>query len=165
MGKTFSKLMTTCLIFAQQIAKFANQAKVDEEMMTLATRTNHHNHTKSSNHLKRINKENTRQNNAGWRNTEAKNARGHDGGKTQQSGHSVDKGALRRTRVKVQSEHLRQVVSTSSYRDIILRSQTRFDTILTEFMESLVQEAARGEYHSHLTNLCTRLDFNSYYKK
>jgi len=120
--KTLTKIMTTCLLFADQIRRFTEQLTVDEDAM------------KTKGDLK--------------------------GGAV-----GVERRKLRKTRIKVQEQHMRAIVTQESYRQTILRSQTTFDSMLNTFMDDLIKEAMHGEYHSHLTNLCTRLDFNSYYKK
>ena len=128
--KQLAKLMTTCLLFAEQVERFADSIHVDEESMKAAAIA------PTSIKLKladRASKERTA-------NME-----------------------LRRTRRRVQSEHIRRVVSQPSYRNMITRSQRTFDKILRTFMTSLMSKAAQGEFHSHLSNLCTRLDYNSYY--
>mmetsp|Transcript_14171 Transcript_14171/g.27546 ORF Transcript_14171/g.27546 Transcript_14171/m.27546 type:complete len:1328 (-) Transcript_14171:56-4039(-) len=137
--KTLAKLMTTCLLFAEQIGRFANQLQVDEESMTAALSE----HEKS-------------QAGAPPRRPSPESAAAEA---------SAKKRALRKTRIKVQEEHIRRIVTQDSYRQMILRSQETFDGMLNQFMDELLKEATQGEYHSHLTNLCTRLDFNSYYQK
>jgi len=135
--KTLAKIMTTCLLFAEQVGRFTNQLQVDEDSMQAALAKAGMDDRGSS--------AATRDEHAGL--AEAVKRRQK----------------LRRARIKVQEEHIRGIVSQESYRQMIRRSETTFDTMLSSFMDELIKEATHGEYHSHLTNLCTRLDFNGFY--
>ena len=71
---------------------------------------------------------------------------------------------LRRARLEVQSEQIRQIVSKPEYIRMIGRFSNNFDTTLGTFMKRLVDISRRGgEYQSHVSNLVTRLDFNLFY--
>ena len=71
---------------------------------------------------------------------------------------------LRRARLEVQSEQIKQIVSKPEYIRMIGRFSNNFDTTLGTFMKRLVDISRRGgEYQSHVSNLVTRLDFNMFY--
>ncbi|GBG30056.1 Gamma-tubulin complex component 2 [Hondaea fermentalgiana] len=146
--KTLAKLMTTCLLFAEQIGRFANQLQVDESSMTAALAEQ-----------------------GGGAGSKAGPGPGRPGKQSASSSEAAaaaaaaKKRALRKTRIKVQEQHIRRIVTQDSYQQMILRSQETFDGMLSQFMDELLKEATQGEYHSHLTNLCTRLDFNAFYQK
>eukprot|EP00516_Mucochytrium_quahogii_P003975 CAMPEP_0203759020 /NCGR_PEP_ID=MMETSP0098-20131031/11951_1 /ASSEMBLY_ACC=CAM_ASM_000208 /TAXON_ID=96639 /ORGANISM=" , Strain NY0313808BC1" /LENGTH=1021 /DNA_ID=CAMNT_0050651747 /DNA_START=232 /DNA_END=3294 /DNA_ORIENTATION=+ len=108
--KTLAKIMTTCLLFAEQIGRFADQIQVDEASIR--------------------------------KNLEAQKP------KKKKGGSKPSDVALRRTRIKVQEQHIRGIVTQESYRQMIRRSQTTFDTMLNTFMDDLLKEATHGEYHS-----------------
>ncbi len=112
--KTLAKLMATCLMFADQIKRFAAQLelKKPDDALRLRGQT-------------RAQRDNTR--------------------------------------AKVRSQHVAEIVSQPQYRHMIQRSHDTFDGMLRDFMQKLLDTAVHGEYHSHLTNLVQRLDYNRYY--
>jgi gamma-tubulin complex component 2 len=151
--KTLAKIMTTCLLFAEQIGRFADQLAVDEASMEIALRKQ-----------RSADASNASENTDAHNPARPKPARVGAGSQTAQLAQQVnDRQKLRNSRIKVQEQHVRAIVTQDSYRAMIRRSQTTFDTMLDQFMDELLREATHGEYHSHLSNLCTRLDFNGYH--
>ena len=67
----------------------------------------------------------------------------------------------RRARKKKQIDRLQRELNTESYKKMIVRFEQVFNTHLSEFMSQLMSDSDGG-YHSHLSNLCIRLDFNGY---
>jgi len=67
----------------------------------------------------------------------------------------------RRRRKQKQIDRLNHELNTESYKRMISRFEQVFNLNLSEFMSQLMSDSD-GRYHTHLANLCTRLDFNGY---
>ena len=61
-----------------------------------------------------------------------------------------------------QSAHIRRIVLQRSYIGMLDNFHASFNRLVHDFMASLKDET-HAEYHMHLANLCTRLDFNGFY--
>eukprot|EP00750_Incisomonas_marina_P030421 INCI7499.3.p1 GENE.INCI7499.3~~INCI7499.3.p1 ORF type:complete len:369 (-),score=68.23 INCI7499.3:145-1251(-) len=68
----------------------------------------------------------------------------------------------RKTRIRVQSQHIRKIVLQRAYIGMLDNFHDSFNHLVADFMASLKDET-HAEYHMHLANLCTRLDFNEFY--
>eukprot|EP00743_Colponemidia_sp_Colp-15_P006425 GILK01006915.1.p1 GENE.GILK01006915.1~~GILK01006915.1.p1 ORF type:complete len:955 (+),score=184.16 GILK01006915.1:253-2865(+) len=68
----------------------------------------------------------------------------------------------RQTRIEVESEHIGRVAQEKNYLRMIEKFSGNFDKHLKDFLERL-KDQSKSRYDSHLTNLCTRLDYNSFY--
>ena len=53
-------------------------------------------------------------------------------------------------------------IHTRRYVSMLENFHTSFNHLVSDFMASL-QDETHSEYHLHLSNLCTRLDFNEFY--
>ncbi|CEO98246.1 hypothetical protein PBRA_006360 [Plasmodiophora brassicae] len=72
-------------------------------------------------------------------------------------------GARRRERLAILSKQAMAAGQDAEYSNKIDEYLSGFDHKLNEFIGQLM-ERATGQYDSHMTNLCTRLDFNNYYR-
>jgi len=70
----------------------------------------------------------------------------------------------RKLRKQNQIDQLQHKLNTESYKRMISRFQQVFDSNLSEFMTQLISDND-GRYHTHLSNLCIRLDFNGFVTK
>ncbi|CAM9684355.1 unnamed protein product, partial [Laminaria digitata] len=68
-------------------------------------------------------------------------------------------GGLRTAHFKRRSSSMRSALETERYREYIRQSQEGFDASLQVFAGQLWRDAG-AHYHSHLNNLCARLDYN-----
>lgn len=68
----------------------------------------------------------------------------------------------RKTRIDVQSQHIRKHVTQESYLRMLRGFRDHFDSLLKRFIASLRDES-HVEYHLHLANMFTRLNFNDFY--
>jgi hypothetical protein len=64
-------------------------------------------------------------------------------------------------RIKKQAERIERELNKDSYKRMIVRFNEVFNSNLGEFMTQLMSDAD-GRYHTHLSNLCTRLDYNGF---
>jgi hypothetical protein len=55
-------------------------------------------------------------------------------------------------------------VTQERYMSMIRDFERNFDTQLDDFMKQLLRDS-HVQYNSHLSNLCTRLDFNAFYTR
>ena len=70
----------------------------------------------------------------------------------------------RRTRLTVQSQQIRSIVTKPEYARMIERFGKNFDDTLGVFMRKMIELArGGGEYQSHIANLVVRLDYNGFY--
>ena len=53
-------------------------------------------------------------------------------------------------------------VDCEDYKAVITKFGIRLDGYLEEFMRRLWDDS-KAQFHSHLSNLCTRLDYNGYH--
>jgi len=139
--KLLTKIMTVCLLFSEQIEHFTESNRVDEIPLEETTARRRRSTTTSR----------------GGSGTEAKKK---EADKERQK-NTLE---MRRTRLGVQSEQIRQIVAKPEYIRMIGRFSNNFDTTLGSFMQNLVDiSRLGGEYQSHVSNLVTRLDFNLFY--
>ena len=132
--KLLTKIMTVCLLFSEQIEHFTESNRVDEFSSSPRGPEGAH---------------------------ATLDARGGRSASAEMRKNALE---LRRARLEVQSEQIRQIVSKPEYIRMIGRFSNNFDTTLGTFMKRLVDISRRGgEYQSHVSNLVTRLDFNLFY--
>ena len=74
----------------------------------------------------------------------------------------TDSATIRRERIDAQSHQMTAELLQRGYVKMILNYEGNFDKLLTDFMERL-RKSARVQYHSHLANLVTRLDYNGFF--
>jgi gamma-tubulin complex component 2 len=79
---------------------------------------------------------------------------------------SKQKRVHRQNRLRIQEQSLRDEVELPASRRTFEQFRGTFDRLLDEFMKELQNEATNGDYRNltHLKNLCTRLDYNSFYR-
>lgn len=64
-------------------------------------------------------------------------------------------------RKQKQIDRLQNELQTENYKHMVTKFEEVFNTHLSEFM-SLLMSNSDGRYHTHLSNLCIRLDYNGY---
>jgi len=67
----------------------------------------------------------------------------------------------KRIQKQKQVDKLERELNTDSYRRMISRFEQVFNSNLSEFMTQLMSDS-NGSAHTHLQNLCVRLDYNGY---
>lgn len=140
-----TKIMTTCLLFADNMKVFAEQSSVTSKkgvLHTLAASKN--DSTAGATAVKTVTSFST-----------------VVGGKTVEVVEYRDVGAARRARLNTQSIYVKRESEHEGFHKMIQKFEVTFDTQLNEFMESLWQDSFRQ--HPQLANLCTRLDYNGFY--
>eukprot|EP00903_Cladosiphon_okamuranus_P016182 g14933.t1 len=73
-------------------------------------------------------------------------------------------GGRRTEHLKRRSCTMRSALDTERYKEYIQHSREGFDASLEDFASHLWHDAD-GHYHSHLNNLCARLDYNEFFSK
>ena len=68
----------------------------------------------------------------------------------------------RRKRLAVEASHIQKIVSHPNYVKMVSRFVENFDEKVGQFIRHLAEKYSSAS-HSHLANLYTRLDYNSYY--
>lgn len=139
--RTMTKLMTTCLMFADQMKLFTEATRIHDESSHIAAERR-----------KAIQR--------------TLNDRGSGGSKA-----PVDKAAVRdaihsfkqdrETRLKKQKRRVGRELSSESYRRMVGRFEEVFSAYLSEFMLQLNSDAGTA-FQEHKTNLCIRLDYNGF---
>jgi len=72
---------------------------------------------------------------------------------------------LRQAVIDARERNLRLIVDQDSYRSLIREQQESFESNLRTFMEQLSRTAELAQVNSQIATLCSRLDFNSFYNK
>lgn len=139
--RTLTKLMTTCLMFADQMKLFTEATRIHDESSHIAAERR-----------KAIQR--------------SLNDRGSGGSKA-----PVDKTAVRdaihcfkqdrQTRLKKQKRRVGRELSSESYRRMVGRFEEVFSAYLSEFMLQLNSDVGTA-FQEHKTNLCIRLDYNGF---
>ena len=137
--RTLTKLMTTCLLFTDQMKLFMEATKIDEEQNSIAAEARQ----KRTRHMYET---------AGIL-TDKKEKRIREA--------LMAMNQQRKARKQRQIEMLRRELKTDQYQTMISKFEQVFNSNLSEFMSQLMTDS-EGRYHTHLQNLCTRLDYNGY---
>ena len=137
--RTLTKLMTTCLLFSDQMKLFMEATKIDEEQSSIATEARQ----KRTRYMYET---------AGVLNDKKeKRIREALMALSQQ----------RKVRKQRQIDMLQRELRTETYKNMIIRFEQVFNSNLSEFMKQLMADS-EGRYHTHLSNLCVRLDYNGF---
>ena len=132
--------MTTCLLFATQIESFMSSIKVDEDNTMKASIVS----------------------TGGGYGHSASHTDTTKAGGLRSKPSSTNKATIRRQRIEVQGEHIRESVTHEAYIRMIKKFQDNFDSMLQMFLKLLL-DRSHAQFHSHLSNLCTRIDYNGFY--
>lgn len=73
-----------------------------------------------------------------------------------------DAGAARRARIEAATAGVRAAAAAGGFQRAVAAFSAHLDRHLREFMRRL-REDSRAQYHSHLSNLLTRLDYNGFF--
>jgi gamma-tubulin complex component 2 len=133
-----TKLMATCLLYADQMKLFFKSTRIDDDRKAVAQEK----HRQIQRNL---------------------NDRG--GGRATLSSKDLQDTIQkdrqeRQNRVHRQTRRVEREITNDSYRKMISRFDVVFSENLKDFMLQLMQ--ADDLYHSHKVNLCIRLDYNGY---
>jgi gamma-tubulin complex component 2 len=136
--RALTKLMTTCLLFSDQMKRFMKATKIDEDRKAVATE-----------------KQKIIQRNL--------NDRG--GPRVAVSRKQLKESMQndrdeRQRRVQEQTARVERELSGDSYQKMI----TRFDEVFSDNLREFVLQLTESDdvYHTHKVNLCIRLDYNGY---
>lgn len=69
--------------------------------------------------------------------------------------------AERHKRISALTARMQKAIQSDNYQKMIERFIQVFDSQISDFMKQLMADS-HTHYHSHLSNLCTRLDFNGF---
>jgi gamma-tubulin complex component 2 len=152
--KIVTKLMATCLLFANEMKSFYDGIDIsqgkDEEMGSgRSPRVSRVSGVMSWDFSKK--------------NKKKKKRRGRDS-KHNDDDENVTIGACeaRKSRIEVQSQHIKKHVTQQSYVRMLRGFRDNFDSLLKRFIAALRDET-HAEYHLHLANMFTRLNYNHFY--
>jgi len=120
--RALTKMMTTCLLFSDQMKKFMNVTQIEEEQAEIATEQRQQRRSQKA----------------------LQEAR-----------------EKRLARKQKQIDRLQKELQTENYQHMVEKFEEVFNTHLSEFMSLLISDSD-GRYHTHLANLCVRLDYNGY---
>lgn len=180
--RLLTKLMTTCLLFSNKVKNFyaTSSLQSDKESRVSAVQSNDTYRRCVTDDFetaerKRIVREARRARGGVSKGSQSSKYYEEAGGErnfgaaTRKAGNNVEKRRarrgsldLRRTRIEVQSAHIRQHAEGPAYRRMLSGFGQNFDALLMKFMAAL-QDEHHVEYHMHLANVFTRLDFNKFY--
>jgi len=132
--KVLTKIMTTCLLFSDQMTRFTDAASASNVTGSSSS---------SSSSSSVIG------------NTRAANRAAQEANETGVAW------KLRQVRIQARSEHLTSEASHETYVRTIKRFEATFDAQVGEFLEGLWTDSHR--HHPQLSNLCVRLDYNGFY--
>ncbi|OQR98601.1 gamma-tubulin complex component [Achlya hypogyna] len=150
--RVLTKLMTVCLTFANSIDRFTRPYCLDEEAI-------------------RSEREAERDRRADKKAREEADLMMSAKGKTRKSSAVPKRFAsnvdVRRQRIKDLADDVRRALTETEMGENPFVRMTdelelQFDTLLAEFMQALLHRS-HLQFNSHLSNLCTRLDYNGFY--
>jgi len=136
--QSLTKLMTTCLLFSEQMDRFMLATKINEENEIAANKKR----SLIQRNLNSLGKPSM--NGAQLRRIVAQDQE------------------ERRHRIEKQTTRVERELHNESYKRMIKRYCEVFDANLSEFMQTL-QSESKGQFQSHIANLCIRLDFNGFF--
>ena len=139
--RLLTKLMMCCLLFCGEMNSFTEANNLVEKYNDVATE-------------ERVNR----------MNQDPEGIPKGTGGRKTTSKDSVEFYIARKGRMKAWSEELTIELQKNSYKKMIEKFQKRFDETLGQFMKSLLADKD-AQYHSHLSNLCIRLDYNGFWSE
>lgn len=143
-----TKLMSTCLLFATEMMRFYDDVDITESKSGKIERWSERRSPRFSRATGTARME--------FSMRQFKKKKKSDKQKT------IGADEERKTRIETQSRHIRKSVTQSSYIRMLRGFGDNFDSLLKRFIASLRDEA-HAEYHLHLSNMFTRLNFNNFY--
>ncbi|EGZ27251.1 hypothetical protein PHYSODRAFT_470864 [Phytophthora sojae] len=158
--RVLTKLMTVCMTFANSIERFTRPYFLDEETIKAEREAERDRRAE-----KRAREE------AEVALASYQRQKGTFGGKKKggvlrrRQSSQVD---MRRTRIKELSDDVERALTEGDKENPFVRMtndlENQFDSLLGEFMQQLLRRSLLQQ-NSHLSNLCTRLDYNGFYTK
>ena len=153
--KLLTKIMTVCLLFAEQIEHFTEVNRVDELATDRVRRPRRHQSPGMEDPDISSAAAPTRAQRALRKKAEA-----------EERARKSSSLQARRARLATQSDEIRSIVAREEYKRMIERFQDNFDSTLGQFMHKLTELShSGGEYQSHINNLVQRLDYNMFYSE
>lgn len=139
--KILTKIMTTCLLFSDQMKRFSANIQYNSNLVASQTKAAPLEKLPSPSHASKYAVDTERESAA------ARNARARDRRNTE-------------TR-RAQADYIAKEVNHDAYRRLLVKFSDTFDAQLFEFLDTLWKDSHR--YHPQLSNLCVRLDYNGFY--
>jgi len=137
--RTLTKLMTTCLLFSDQMKLFIEQTQIEVEQNKIATESRQKRNRRMFESVDSVSVKREKRMNERI---------------------SADKEQKRMQKQK-QIDKLHRELNSDSYKRMIMRFEQVFNSNLSEFMKQLMSDS-NSHAHKHLTNLCVRLDYNGF---
>lgn len=157
--QSLTKLMSTCLLFSEQMDRFMNATKIVSSLhstphkpvissLTLLSPQNEENEVAANQKRSAIQKN---LNSVGKRSMS----------KTLFRKVVAQEQEERHDRISKQTARVERELDNESFKRMIKRYGEVFDSNLAEFMQ-ILQSQPTGRFQSHIANLCMRLDFNGF---
>mmetsp|Transcript_3722 Transcript_3722/g.5477 ORF Transcript_3722/g.5477 Transcript_3722/m.5477 type:complete len:189 (+) Transcript_3722:3-569(+) len=137
MIQSLTKLLSTCLLFAEQLKRFVEKTGIADDTKIMKQKRE-----AMRRHLYRMEKVKK------------------DKASLKKAMHAQR--AERKARVQKQADIIDRELQNESYKRMILRYEAVFDDSLDEFMKNLRSKVGDK---AHISNLCIRLDFNGFVSK
>lgn len=137
--RTLTKLMTTCLLFSDQMKLFIEQTQIEIEQNKIAAESRQKRNRRMYESLDSVSVKREKRMNERI---------------------AAEKEQKRMQKQK-QIDKLERELNSDSYRRMILRFEQVFNSNLSEFMTQLMSDS-NSHAHTHLANLCVRLDYNGF---
>lgn len=131
--RILTKITTTCLLFAEQMKRFAISSDINNTEI-YQTITTHQSSTSSTTQSQSTSNKNNKTNKAN---------------------------KIRETKLRIQEDFITREVTHDAYIRTLAKFSDTFDSQLGEFLEKLWTDSYRN--HPQLSNLCIRLDYNGFY--
>lgn len=151
--RTLTKLMTTCLLFSDQMKLFMDSTGILLEQDKVATESRQ----KRNRRMIERSGDSFQYDGSIMAVNEKRDKKIREKVLAAQEQRQVQK--------QKQTERLKRELNTESYKRMILRFEQVFNLNLSDFMKQLRQSESSNQYHTHLANLCMRLDYNGYVTK
>ena len=161
--KIVTKLMATCLLFANEMKSFYDGIDISQNNSEDGAEGEWN---KRSPRISRVSGV------MAWdfskkKNKKKKNSRRKKRGESKHHDDDDDEVTIgaceaRKSRIEVQSQHIKKHVTQQSYVRMLRGFRDNFDGLLKRFIAALRDES-HAEYHLHLANMFTRLNYNNFY--
>ena len=138
--KSLTKLMNTCLLFSSEMQQFEKSLGISEAAEKNAV----------DERLKRLNLDPMKEGKEG------------EVRRMNSSENQARRFRQRKQRIADMTSKVNERLSDPSYKSAIDRFSQNLDNLLSVFMNKLLVDS-QAQYHSHLSNLCMRLDYNGFW--
>lgn len=159
--RNLTKIMTTCLLFADHMTHFSDSSFVTLKSSVKLTNATQLTGTTATGSKSGSNGSDLDSTKTAGRPNPGKATTVRIGAQTVTLIEHRDVGVARRTRLNTQSKYMTREMTHAAFQRILSKFSDTFDTQISTFLDNLYSDSYRQ--HPQLANLCSRLDYNGFY--